>query len=90
MTKSKSQDKAKSTQEKNKSQDKIKQEQIQPEIKNEPDFDWTPENEVQLFYALRGHKPVGESLFYFQMILLLNNFTFIFRNCKTLSNDLHS
>ena len=73
-----------------KSQDKIKQEQIQPEIKNEPDFDWTPENEVQLFYALRGHKPVGESLFYFQMILLLNNFTFIFRNCKTLSNDLHS
>lgn len=28
-------------------------------LKNLSDFEWNVENEVQLFYAMNGHKPVG-------------------------------
>lgn len=27
---------------------------------NEEEFEWNADREVQLFYALRGHKPVGK------------------------------
>ena len=34
-----------------------------PENNSSSDIDWTPENEIKLFYALRGHKPVGKQMY---------------------------
>ena len=31
---------------------------------------WTPELEVSLFHSMKGHKPVGESEFWFQVVPL--------------------
>ena len=35
-------------------------ERSKSETNNSSEIDWTPENEIKLFYALRGHKPVGK------------------------------
>ncbi|XP_054153621.1 MRG/MORF4L-binding protein-like [Oppia nitens] len=37
------------------------------------DIEWTPENEIKLFYAMRGHKPVGVAK-NFHMISILDEF----------------
>ncbi|CAG2160952.1 unnamed protein product [Oppiella nova] len=40
---------------------------------NVTEMDWTPENEIKLFYAMRGHKPVGVAK-NFHMICILDEF----------------
>ncbi|CAG2101424.1 unnamed protein product [Medioppia subpectinata] len=40
---------------------------------NGTQVEWTPENEIKLFYAMRGHKPVGVAK-NFHMICILDEF----------------
>ena len=47
-------------------------EKSKSETNSGSEIDWTPENEIKLFYALRGHKPVGKYLYnlYFYPLII--------------------
>ena len=56
---------------------------------------WTPELEVSLFHSMKGHKPVGESVCYFQTVVSLLKFfnvffRLLFRNKSTFSYGMYS
>lgn len=45
-----------------------------PKSNNEKSVQWSPEKEVQLFYALKGRRPVGINRF-FQMMFIQEEFS---------------